>query len=45
MAYDIENNVEKFYKEIPDGVSVIEFGEMSGHKDDPLAFVGGNCSL
>ena len=46
LAYDVENNSDYFYKDVPDGVSAVACGELArtagGAK---LALVGGNCSL
>ena len=45
LAFDVEKNSEKFYKEVSDGVSVISFGTMYGFEEQPLAIIGGNCSI
>ncbi|KAL1131419.1 hypothetical protein AAG570_011036 [Ranatra chinensis] len=44
LAYDVENNTDLFYKEVPDGVNAIVVGRL-GQWECPLAVVGGNCSL
>jgi len=44
LAYDVEENADMFYKEVPDGVSALVFGHVMG-VDAPLAIVGGNCSI
>lgn len=44
LAYDVEQNAEVFYKDIPDGVNVITVGKF-GTSTSPLALVGGNCSI
>eukprot|EP00095_Tigriopus_kingsejongensis_P005469 maker-scaffold865_size87005-snap-gene-0.23 protein:Tk05469 transcript:maker-scaffold865_size87005-snap-gene-0.23-mRNA-1 annotation:"bardet-biedl syndrome 2 protein homolog" len=45
LAYDVENNSDLFYKDVPDGVNAIAIGNIGGVDSDPLAIVGGNCSL
>ncbi|PNF42358.1 Bardet-Biedl syndrome 2 protein-like protein [Cryptotermes secundus] len=44
LAYDVENNTDIFYKEVSDGSSVVIIGKL-GSFPNPLAIVGGNCSL
>mmetsp|Transcript_15490 Transcript_15490/g.48734 ORF Transcript_15490/g.48734 Transcript_15490/m.48734 type:complete len:728 (+) Transcript_15490:185-2368(+) len=44
LAYDVDENSDVFFKEVPDGVSAMIFGRM-GSVDAPLAIVGGNCSI
>eukprot|EP01012_Entosiphon_sulcatum_P024785 TRINITY_DN3001_c0_g1_i1.p1 TRINITY_DN3001_c0_g1~~TRINITY_DN3001_c0_g1_i1.p1 ORF type:complete len:716 (+),score=211.22 TRINITY_DN3001_c0_g1_i1:102-2249(+) len=44
LAYDVENNKDVFYKEIPDGINSMVFGKV-GAIDGNLAIVGGNCSI
>ncbi|KAK3738831.1 hypothetical protein QZH41_011043 [Actinostola sp. cb2023] len=44
LAYDVENNSDLFYKDVADGVNTIVIGHLGGY-DNPLAFVGGNCSI
>ncbi|XP_006811161.1 BBSome complex member BBS2-like [Saccoglossus kowalevskii] len=44
LAYDVQNNTDLFYKDIPDGVNAIIMGQL-GNIDAPLAIVGGNCAL
>ncbi|XP_077978024.1 BBSome complex member BBS2-like isoform X2 [Glandiceps talaboti] len=44
LAYDVQNNTDLFYKDIPDGVNSIVMGQLGGI-DAPLAIVGGNCAL
>ena len=44
QAYDVENNSDVFYKDVPDGANTIAVGTI-GNKEEPLAVVGGNCSL
>ncbi|KAG5189518.1 ciliary BBSome complex subunit 2 [Tribonema minus] len=44
LAYAVEQNKDLFYKEVPDGASVIAIGTLPG-AGQPLAVVGGNCSL
>ncbi|KAG8458569.1 hypothetical protein KFE25_003104 [Diacronema lutheri] len=44
FAYDIRNNADIFYKDVPDGVNAMKVGMINAH-DQPLAIVGGNCSI
>ncbi|XP_070565580.1 BBSome complex member BBS2-like [Ptychodera flava] len=44
LAYDVQNNTDLFYKEIPDGVNSIVMGQL-GTIEAPLAIIGGNCAL
>lgn len=44
LAYDVENNKDIFYKEVPDGVNSLVFGTIPD-VPEPLAVVGGNCSI
>ncbi len=44
MAYDVDNNSDVFFKEVPDGVNACVFGHVSS-VEAPLAVVGGNCSI
>lgn len=44
QAYDVENNRDVFYKDVPDGANTIAVGTI-GNREEPLAVVGGNCSL
>lgn len=44
LAYDVEENKDMFYKEVPDGVSALIFGHVM-NVEAPLAIVGGNCSI
>lgn len=44
LAYDVHKNSDMFYKEVPDGVSRMLFGKI-GTMTQPLAIVGGNCSI
>ena len=44
QAYDVENNSDLFYKEVSDGANTLAIGSV-GATDNPLAIVGGNCSL
>ena len=45
MAFDVEKNSEKFYKEVSDGVSVVSFGMMYGFEEKPLAILGCNWRI
>ncbi|KAI6661899.1 Bardet-Biedl syndrome 2 protein [Oopsacas minuta] len=44
LAYDVENNQDVFYKEVPDGVNAMCVG-VTGRNVDTLVYVGGNCSI
>ncbi|XP_064385528.1 Bardet-Biedl syndrome 2 protein homolog isoform X2 [Halichondria panicea] len=44
LAYDVEQNSELFYKELPDGANTILIGQLAD-MSKPLAFVGGNCAI
>mmetsp|Transcript_41527 Transcript_41527/g.81439 ORF Transcript_41527/g.81439 Transcript_41527/m.81439 type:complete len:719 (+) Transcript_41527:72-2228(+) len=44
LAYDVWNNSDIFYKEVPDGVNSLIFGTIP-EISSPLALVGGNCTL
>lgn len=44
LCYDVEENSDLFYKDVPEGLNAIAFGKLPS-TNDPLAIVGGNCSL
>jgi len=44
LAYDVEENRDHFFKEVPDGVTAGAVGAIGG-AEAPLAVVGGNCSI
>uniref|UniRef100_H2YY38 Bardet-Biedl syndrome 2 protein homolog n=1 Tax=Ciona savignyi TaxID=51511 RepID=H2YY38_CIOSA len=44
LAYDVHDNKDLFYKEVPDGVNNIVMGKISS-VDVPLVIAGGNCTL
>ena len=44
LAYDVINNSDLFYKDVPDGVNSIVIGSL-GSYELPMAIAGGNCSL
>eukprot|EP00668_Euglena_longa_P011771 GGOE01014188.1.p1 GENE.GGOE01014188.1~~GGOE01014188.1.p1 ORF type:complete len:718 (-),score=178.66 GGOE01014188.1:160-2313(-) len=44
LAYDVEQNKDVFYREVPDGINSMTFGKV-GSIEDQLAIVGGNCSI
>jgi len=44
LAYDVDNNSDLFYKDIPDGVNSLLVGKV-GNSPNPLVFAGGNCSI
>uniref|UniRef100_UPI00358F00F4 Bardet-Biedl syndrome 2 protein homolog isoform X1 n=2 Tax=Myxine glutinosa TaxID=7769 RepID=UPI00358F00F4 len=43
-AYDVYNNSDLFYKDVPDGANTVVAGHL-GSIECPLAIVGGNCAL
>ncbi|GBG31968.1 Bardet-Biedl syndrome 2 protein-like [Hondaea fermentalgiana] len=44
LAYDVHDNSDKFFAEVPEGVRSLRFGNLHGI-GEPLIFVGGDCSL
>ncbi|XP_076033729.1 BBSome complex member BBS2-like [Oratosquilla oratoria] len=44
LAYDVQNNADVFYRDVPDGGNSIVIGRL-GRNPHPLALVGGNCSI
>uniref|UniRef100_A0A7S2S5V3 Bardet-Biedl syndrome 2 protein homolog n=1 Tax=Rhizochromulina marina TaxID=1034831 RepID=A0A7S2S5V3_9STRA len=44
LAYDVRDNADLFFTEVPDGVSTIHIGSLPGNSK-PLALIGGNCSI
>nr|CAB3225153.1 Bardet-Biedl syndrome 2 protein homolog [Phallusia mammillata] len=44
LAYDVHDNKDLFYKEVPDGVNSLVIGKMP-NVDKPLVVAGGNCTL
>lgn len=44
VAYDVIQNRDLFYRETPDGANAITIGKL-GAFQDPLAIIGGNCSI
>jgi Bardet-Biedl syndrome 2 protein len=44
LAYDVEENADLFYKDVPDGANAIVVGH-TNTSSEPLAIVGGNCAL
>ncbi|CAF2424281.1 unnamed protein product [Rotaria sp. Silwood2] len=44
VAYDIDRNVDIFFKENPDGAHAITIGHW-GELPEQLAIIGGNCSI
>lgn len=42
--YDVEENADIFYKEVPDGINVMQIG-CPTDPNLPLCVVGGNCSI
>ena len=45
LAYDVEENRDVFFKEVPEGVSAMVCGRVGGHDQQPLAVVGGSCNI
>lgn len=43
LAYDVEQNSDIFYVDVPDGVNRMLFGKIGDSVD--MAIVGGNCSI
>ena len=44
LCYDVYNNKDVFFIDVPDGVQRLAFGKLAA-SDQPLVFVGGNCSI
>lgn len=44
LAYDVDNNKDLFYREVPDGVNTIIIGQLGANRA-PLAICGGNCAI
>lgn len=44
LAYDVQDNSDLFFKEVPDGVQRVVFGEVQGIAS-PITIVGGTCSI
>ena len=44
LAYDVNNNVDLFHREMADGANAIVVGRL-GSLEQPVAIVGGNCSI
>ncbi|RWS14495.1 Bardet-Biedl syndrome 2 protein-like protein, partial [Dinothrombium tinctorium] len=44
LVYDVINNVDIFYRDIPDGSNAVAVGKI-GSIEKPLAIAGGNCAL
>ncbi|RWS27369.1 Bardet-Biedl syndrome 2 protein-like isoform X2 [Leptotrombidium deliense] len=44
LVYDVINNVDVFYRDIPDGSNAVVVGKI-GSCEKPLAIAGGNCAL
>ena len=44
LAYDVEENRDLFYREVPDGVTSCLIGKL-GDLSSNLALIGGNCSV
>ena len=45
LAYNVVNNSDIFYKDVPDGVFKIEFGPLKQNMDQEVCVVGGTCSI
>ncbi len=44
QVYDVPNNRDLYFKDVPDGVSAAAVGRV-GQSPSPLAVVGGNCTV
>uniref|UniRef100_A0A7S3GBK3 Bardet-Biedl syndrome 2 protein homolog n=1 Tax=Palpitomonas bilix TaxID=652834 RepID=A0A7S3GBK3_9EUKA len=44
LVYDVEENSDIFYRDVPDGVNAMQFGEV-GSDGETMCVVGGNCSI
>lgn len=44
QCYDVDQNKDVFFKDIPDGISCMVVGSCGSHSQ-PLVLVGGNCSV
>lgn len=45
VAYDVEANSDLFFRDVPDGIQAMTAGLVGTHVTEPLAIVGGNCSV
>ena len=49
LCYDVHNNKDIFFADVPDGVEDIAFGRLAADSarraQEPLVYVGGNCSI
>ena len=45
LAYDVNDNSDLYYKEIADGANAIVVGSLGCNIAEPVAIVGGNCSI
>ncbi len=45
LAYDVHNNADNFFVDVPEGVRTVACGVLAGASGKPLAFVGGYSSL
>ena len=45
LAYDVMDNTDLFHKEVADGANAIVVGNLGSNLTDPVAIVGGNCSI
>lgn len=44
LAYDVEQNAEIFFKDVPDGVAAITVAKIP-KISTPLVIIGGHCSI
>jgi Bardet-Biedl syndrome 2 protein len=44
QCYDVHENKDVYFKEVPDGVNVVVLGQL-GARSASTAVVGGNCSI
>lgn len=44
QSYDVEENKDLFFRDVPDGVNTAIMGRL-GTIEAPMSIVGGNCSI
>lgn len=45
FIYDVQNNADILYRDIPDGANVVTIGRLGSHNPDAIALAGGNGAL
>ncbi len=45
LAYDVNDNTDLYFKEVADGANAIVVGNLGCNLTEPVAVVGGNCSI